>query len=273
MRPLRRPKLGQHFLADPSYGRRILDSLELRADDLVVEIGAGRGAMTELLAERVLRVIAIEIDPVLARRLAEKLGGNPRVEILRADFLSTDVNELCRRSHADRCFVFGNIPYYITSPILHHLKGFSSRVRAMGLLVQREVAQRLTACAGTRAYGYLSVLAQLYWRPQILLEVHRGAFSPPPKVRSTLVGFQSAVAASAPQAGPLAPDDREEFLEFVKRCFAQKRKSLVNNLARAHARLLVARAVEEFGWPAKVRAEQLTAGQLASLFSVLTAPR
>ncbi len=273
MRSRRRPKLGQHFLTDPSTRRRILDSLDLHADDLVIEIGAGWGAMTELLAERVARVVAIEIDPALARGLKEKLAGNPRIEILEADVLSTDLDELCRHSQVDRCLVFGNLPYYIASPIIHHLRTFAARIRAMGLLVQREVAERLTAQAGTRDYGYLSILTQTYWRPRVLLSVPPGAFTPRPKVRSALVGFTTIATIPATSERLISTEDRERFLEFVKRCFAQKRKSLVNNLARPYARRWVARAVEELGWPAKVRAEQLTAGQLAGLFSLLTARR
>src|SRR5512146_1813114 len=177
----RRPKLGQHFLADPHFRSRIVNSLGLRADDLVVEIGPGHGAMTPLLASRTRAVVAVEVDPDLARELEEKFQPEPKVEIVRADILATDLAAIRRRLHADQCFVFGNLPYYITSPIIHHLLEFAGGVRAMGLLVQREVADRLAAHPGTRDYGYLTVLIRLHASPRVVFQVPPGAFSPPPK--------------------------------------------------------------------------------------------
>lgn len=260
VRSHRRPKLGQHFLTDLRYRRRILGMLDLRSDDFVIEIGAGRGAMTDLLAERAGRVLAIEIDALLARKLQERAKGG-RIDVLLADILSIDLSEICRRYQAKQCFVFGNLPYYITSPIIHHLKTFRTRIRAMALLMQREVALRLTASPGSRAYGYLSVLAQISWQPRILLSVPPGAFSPPPKVRSALVSFQTQ-----PEIPEWKAADYEDFLAFAKRCFEHKRKNLVNNLSAVYSRLLVERALKNLSLPTSVRAEQLTVEQLASLF-------
>ncbi len=269
----RRPKLGQHFLADPGYRRRIFEALDLRERDLVIEIGAGRGAMTELLAERAQRVIAIEIDPALARKLEEKIQNQPRIEVLQADILTCDITEICRRSRREQCFVFGNLPYYITSPILHRLFSFWARVRVMALLVQREVALRLTASPGTRAYGYLSVLTQLYSQPRLVLTVPPGAFSPPPKVHSALVEFQ--IRPRFPEwsqegDGPGAGKEKK-FLEFVKRCFAQKRKNLLNNLGGIYSRDRTERELARLSLPHGVRAEQLTLDQFAELYRRLAA--
>jgi 16S rRNA (adenine1518-N6/adenine1519-N6)-dimethyltransferase len=256
-----RPKLGQHFLRDASYRRRITEALAILPDDLAVEIGPGRGAMTELLAARARRVVAIEIDPDLVEGLREKLGADPRIEILPANILATDLVALCRRHEVAQCFVFGNLPYYITSPILHHLFSFVSSVRGMALLVQREVAQRLTAQPGSRAYGYLSVLAQFHSRPRMVLEVPPGAFSPPPKVRSALVDFRMIPAF--PEGTPFQP---KKFLEFVKGCFAQKRKTLLNNLEGEYSRVRVEGGIAQLGLPHAARAEQLSIPQLVSLF-------
>jgi 16S rRNA (adenine1518-N6/adenine1519-N6)-dimethyltransferase len=271
----RRPKLGQHFLASASYRRRIAEALDLRPDDLVIEIGAGRGAMTELLAARAGRVIAIELDPALAVKLAEQLRSDSRIEVLQTDILSTNLPALCQQHQAEKCFVFGNLPYYITSPILHHLFASWTHIRAMGLLAQREVADRLTATPGTRAYGYLSVFTQLYAEPRIVLGVPPGAFVPLPKVRSALVSFQmrsqlpeSLRDATLPSES--SPRRETQFLGFVKRCFAQKRKKLLNNLAGTYSRARLDQALAALGLPSTVRAEQLTLEQFAGLFQSLS---
>jgi 16S rRNA (adenine1518-N6/adenine1519-N6)-dimethyltransferase len=281
----RRPKLGQHFLASSAYRRRIAEALHLRADDLVIEIGAGRGAMTELLAARAGRVVAIELDAVLAASLREKLKATPQIEVLQADILTTDLAALCREHEAEKCFVFGNLPYYITSPILHRLFAFAPWIRAMALLVQREVAGRLTALPGRRAYGYLSVLTQLYSRPRVVLGVPPGAFSPPPRIHSALVDFrmipqlpewvrerEASPIPAGPAARPreIAFDPAARFLDFVKCCFAQKRKNLLNNLAGIYSRERVGQALAALDLPPNTRAEQLALSQFAGLFAHLS---
>jgi 16S rRNA (adenine1518-N6/adenine1519-N6)-dimethyltransferase len=260
----RRPKLGQHFLVDASYRKRIADALDLRPEDLVVEIGPGRGAMTELLAERARHVVAIELDKALAEQLRNKLAAKLRVEVLQADFLTVDLAELCRRNGSVRCFVFGNLPYYITSPIIHHLFTFRDCIRTMALLVQREVAERLVVAPGTRDYGYLSVLTQLLSHPRIVTDVPAGAFSPRPRVQSALVEFRMREAGRA--GSLLAPEDVNEFLQFVKRCFAQKRKNLLNNLAGLHSRLRLELELNRLSLPHSVRAEQLPLEDLVRLY-------
>lgn len=260
----RRPKLGQHFLVDNHVRQRIVESAPLEANDLVIEIGPGRGAMTGLLAARARSVVAVELDAALAEQLQEKFGGDPRIEIAKGDILSTDLADTCHRHGAADCFVFGNLPYYITSPILHHLFRYRKSIRGMALLVQREVAERITAAPGSRAYGYLSVLAHLYSEPRLAFSVRPGAFSPPPKVQSALVQFEMAPRSSAPELGPI---DDEQLLEFAKRCFAHKRKSVLNNLAASCGRTPVERALADLGFAPSVRAEQLSLNQLARLYA------
>jgi len=261
----RRPKLGQHFLHDPRYRARILEALPLEAGDVVFEIGPGRGAMTALLAGHVRKVIAIEIDRVLAQGLQGDFREDSRVEIILADVLNVDFTALCRQEGIAQGFVFGNLPYYITSPILHHLFAQRDSIRAMGLLMQQEVAERLTAAPGTRDYGYLTIAAQIYSQPQIVLTVPPGAFSPAPKVQSALVTF-----GMKPDFKRWPRETREEFLQFVKRCFGQKRKNLLNNLASVYPRRQIMQAIEEVGEFANVRAEQLSLEELASNFMRLT---
>jgi len=261
----RRPKLGQHFLADTHYRSRIVHALGLRAGDLVVEIGPGHGAMTALLASQVRLVAAVEVDPVLARELKQKFQQEPKVQIANADILATDLAAICRRFEANQCFVFGNVPYYITSPILHHLLGFAGSIRAMGLLVQREVANRLAARPGTRDYGYLTVLAGLHASPRVVLQVPPGAFSPPPKVHSALVYFEM----HSPDTRIGLGQKKEEFRSFLKQCFAYKRKKLLNCLAEVHTRQRVEQELERLNVPLKARAEELSLEDFIALFTSL----
>jgi 16S rRNA (adenine1518-N6/adenine1519-N6)-dimethyltransferase len=259
-----RPKLGQHFLHDQGYRSKILEALPLEAGELVIEIGPGRGAMTGLLAARARKVIAIEIDRELARRMQEDFLHEPRVQIIPADVLRVDFSALCRQEQVEQAFLFGNIPYYITSPILHHLVKHRQSIRSMGLLMQREVAERLTASPGSRDYGYLTVATQLYSRPQIALAVPPGAFSPAPKVQSALVTFEMRAKFDHwPQ------EKCDAFMAFVKRCFAQKRKNLLNNLGSAYPRSEILGAFEETGEKPELRAEQLSIDALAEIFERL----
>jgi len=259
-----RPKLGQHFLADSRYRQRIADVVDICDRDLVIEIGAGRGAMTGLLAERAGRVVAIELDRAHANHLQEKFKGEPNVEILGGDILATDIAAISRGWQAERCFVFGNLPYYITSPILERLRTYRAFIRGMALVVQLEVAERIVAGPGSRDYGYLSVFVQLFSKPRLLFTVPPGAFAPPPKVHSALVEFQIQ-----PRLSELTEKEQDELLKFVQRCFAQKRKNIINNLSAMAPRAKLEKVLEELNLPATIRAEQLTIEQFASLNSRL----
>ena len=259
-----RPKLGQHFLRDRRFQQRILATLPIHPNNLVCEVGAGRGAMTELLAARAQQVVALEVDPDLAQKLRQKFATKPSIEILEADILLTDLSRLCRRYQRESCYVFGNVPYYITSPILHHLLDYAGWICGMGLVVQREVADRLCASPGSRPYGYLTVLTQLDTIPRIEFGIPPGAFSPPPKVDSALVTFQ---VESGNIRLPL--ERRKALLEFVKLCFAHKRKNLLNNLAPVYGRPRVETELRALGLPPTMRAEQLALEQFENLFARL----
>ena len=259
-----RPKLGQHFLRDQAFQQRILATLAIQPHDLVCEIGAGRGAMTELLAARAQQVVALEVDPDLARKLRQKFATKPGIEVLESDILLTDLSGLCRRYQRESCYVFGNLPYYITSPILHHLLDYAGWIRGMGLVVQREVADRLCALPGSRPYGYLTVLTQLDTIPRIEFGIPPGAFSPPPRVDSALVTFQVKSEGIR-----LAAQDRKALLEFVKLCFAHKRKNLLNNLAPVYGRPHVEAVLAALKLPPTIRAEQLELGQFEKLLTGL----
>ena len=213
MPPIRK-SLGQHFLSNPRILSRIVDALDPSPSDTVIEIGPGRGALTDILKERVQRVIAIEYDRALAGLLRERYVGD-NVEVVQADVLATDFAALAGAPFS----VVGNVPYYITTPILFHALQ-RPRASAAVYLVQREVADRMAAEAGSDAYGALSVNLQALASATVMFGVPRGAFNPPPKV-------DSAVVRVVPLEHPLiAAEEEQGFREFVQAAFGMRRKQL-----------------------------------------------
>lgn len=267
--------LGQNFLAAQGWRERIFGLLGARAGETWIEIGAGHGEMTELLAGRGARVIALELDAKLAAGLRKRAANWPNVEVVEADVLASD---LAKIAGAARFRVYGSIPYYITSPILHRIYSFAASIESAHLIMQFEVAERLVAKPGRREYGYLSVATQVYARPEILLKIPPGAFRPQPKVDSALV----ALRFPGPEAG-LNLGETSAFLEFVQGCFAHKRKTLVNNL-RGKLRLAkpagggergkslrhpLLDVLRDAGISEGARAEELSLDQIAALHRIL----
>ena len=218
-------------------------------EDLVIEIGPGRGALTEKLLRRAARVVAIEIDSTLVEHLRTRFAGEPRLEIVHADILATDL------AHWGRAPVAGNLPYYIASPILE--KAVRLDVPRIVFLIQKEVAERLIAKPGHREYGYLTLQTALFADTRLLFEVKPGSFRPPPQV-------DSAVVLLTPHMRDLGVGDREAFRRFLSQCFRQKRKTLRNNLAGIYGK----EAIDL--WPeAGLRAEQIALQQFAEMFQRL----
>jgi 16S rRNA (adenine1518-N6/adenine1519-N6)-dimethyltransferase len=252
-------KLGQHFLTDASWQERIARAV--RIDDGVwVEIGAGHGEMTSRLAQKASKVFAIELDPRLAERLREVTAPCKNVEVVEGDVMAADFEKL---TGGKRFSVYGNLPYYITSPILHRLFEHVERIAAIHIVIQFEVAERIVAQPGRRDYGYLSVASQWFGRPELAFRIPPGAFRPPPKVASALVSFRMPGARAKNSV-----EDESKFLDFVKECFAQKRKTLRNNL-RARLAGRVDEVLREAGLSPDARAEQLTVSQFANLFKLV----
>jgi len=246
-------RFGQHFLARKSILDRIAEAACGEGTPLVVEIGPGKGALTESLLARAAKIVAIEVDPYLVHYLRQRFAGeieSRRLILNEGDVLRTDLAQW------GEAVVAGNLPYYITSPIVEKLFAMGDRwVRAV-FLVQAEVASRLAAEPGSRDYGYLSVETRLFSNPQILFPVSRTAFRPSPRVDSAVVRLEPATRAMG---------DREGFLRFASAAFRQKRKTLRNNLAPLYGKDRLD------GMPqAKQRAEQLGIDALIDLYRVLT---
>ena len=252
-------RLGQHFLAKQSILNRIAEAacespFELGRPALVIEIGAGRGALTEALLARADRVVAIEVDTVLVHYLHQKFRdavSAGRLSIVEGDVLQTDFAAI-----GPKPVITGNLPYYITSPILDRVFSLgSSRWARAVFLVQAEVAARLTASPGTRDMGYLSVQAQAHASVETLFRVPREAFRPPPKV-------ESAVVRLTPRTLDIA--DLSALLAFAQVCFRHKRKTLRNNLLEVYTAEKLDRLPE-----GKKRAEQLSIAELTALYRKL----
>lgn len=264
--------LGQNFLGDPAWRKRIADTLPIRAGDTWIEIGAGHGEMTEFLAKRATRVVAIELDAQLAAGLRKRICEWPNVTLVESDVLVADLAQL---AGAAPFRIYGNIPYYITSPILHHVFELQRHPVSVHFVMQLEVAERLVSPPGHREYGYLSVATQFYSTPEITFKIPPGAFRPPPKVDSALVTL------NFPGLGAkLDVSDPSAFMEFVLLCFAQKRKTLANNLRQKFSKPRKSKdAAAGYSAPVDIaeilraaeisqtaRAEELTVEQLYGLF-------
>ena len=229
-----RPKAarGQHFLVDPQVRDAIVAAAGVRPGSLVVEIGPGTGVLTEALLQQGASVLAVEVDRDLAAVLSERLGHDPRLTVLVADVLRVDFLErLQTHPERGRIRVVANIPYYITSPLILRLLPHRELFEALYLTIQQEVAKRITARAGTKAAGALTLYCRYYAEVRPVLAIPRGAFYPIPEVESMLVGFDLLDAARVSVTSP------EGLFRVIRAAFGQRRKTLRNALRHA-------------GWPA-----------------------
>jgi 16S rRNA (adenine1518-N6/adenine1519-N6)-dimethyltransferase len=254
-----KPKLGQNFLVDPAARLAIADALGDLLDETVIEIGPGAGAITEILAPRTQRLVAIELDRELASRLRTTF---PAIEVVEADILTVNLDAF--RKDAGKLRVVGNLPYYITSGILLHLFEYSGSVATAVVMMQREVADRVIAKPGSRDYGLLSATAQLYARIERILTLSPSAFMPPPEVHSTVLRL-----TMRPRLAELGVE-ASTFLPFLRQSFAQKRKTLGKNLRAAGFSVVgIADSLAKLSISATARAEEIDLEQMAALWRSL----
>ena len=253
-------RFGQHFLTDPRLLARIADAAGLTPADTVIEVGPGRGALTTELAARAGRVIAIEIDRALAAKLRLQFAADARVSIVEGDVLQQELGALAGGPYV----LVGNVPYYITTPIIFHALR-APRPTSAVFLVQREVADRMAAPPGSKTYGALSVTLQTLADVELLFGVPAGAFKPPPKVESALVRI-------TPRATPgVSVSQEEEFRRMVQGAFAQRRKQM-RRVVRSLAPLSAAQAdalLATAAIPPDARPEVLSPADFARLLAAL----
>jgi 16S rRNA (adenine1518-N6/adenine1519-N6)-dimethyltransferase len=246
-----RKRFGQHFLHDPRVLERIVDAIDPRAGDALVEIGPGEGALTRRLLERLASMHAVEIDRDLAARLEGEFP-RERLQLHRGDALRFDFAAL-----PESLRVVGNLPYNISTPLLFHLAGFSERLRDLHFMLQREVVERMVAAPSTPEYGRLSVMLQTRFRIEKLFAVGPGAFRPPPKVESAVVRMVPLAASERPAV------DERVFAEVVRRAFSSRRKTLKNALGLSAAQFA------ELGIDPGLRPENLAPGDYVRVAGVV----
>lgn len=258
-------RLGQHYLVDPRLTARLVSACRLTSRDTVIEIGAGLGALTDLLAASAGRVIAVEVDRAVCQALKARMAAWPNVEVRCQDILAFPW------AQHPGCRVVGAIPYLLTSPILVMLAERPAPIADAWLGMQREVADRLTARPGTKAYGRLTILVQYRFMVEQALRIPRQAFFPPPAVGSAWVHL-----IPRPAAAPTAVGVRDERVLFdvVRAAFSQRRKTLLNCLGGLASvrmsRPQAARTLQEAGLPANIRGEMLSLEEFARLANVVS---
>ena len=252
-----RKKYGQNFLIDDNILTEIIDSADITKDDTVLEIGPGIGTLTEELCKNAGQVIAVEIDSNLIPILEDTLFNYSNITIVNNDILKVDIDRLTEEyNNGERFKVVANLPYYITSPIIMELLERRLPIESITLMVQKEVAERMTACPGTRDYGSLSLAVQYYTSPEIICTVSPNCFMPKPKVDSSVIKL---IVNEEP---PYDVKDEELLFHIIRASFNQRRKTLANGLSNYPklncSKEEIKEAIEMSGFRPDVRGETLT---------------
>src|ERR1039458_6937259 len=268
-----KPKLGQNFLTDLGAAQRVVEALGDVSNRTVIEIGPGRGVLTDVLAARAKHVIGIELDRVMAAQLRMRYATKPNVEILESDFVAAQFTSMVGRrpgplhdlrpTQPETVDVIGNLPYYITSNIVLRILELHQNIERAVIMVQREVADRIAAAPGSRDYGLLSATVQLFARVDKLFTLPPDAFSPPPQVHSSALRL-----TMAPRLQELHVEEGP-FIAFLKLAFAHKRKTLLNNLRVQYNDDAIRVALKSAGLRADVRAEAMSLEKTAAVFRAL----
>lgn len=254
-------KLGQNFLVDKNIQRKIIACLELKPSDIVLEIGAGNGELTGLIARTTGKIYALEIDGHLCQTLKNGSKGYSNIEIINQDILRLDFKRYFSRIKK-RIKVVGNIPYYISSPIIEYLIKFRKKIDSVFITVQKEFAIRMAAVCGSKLYGAFSCFVQYYFEPQILLNIKKTCFFPMPKVDSCLVKLKIRAER------PVEPKDEKLFFKIVRTAFNYRRKTLRNSLRDTVSKQKLERFFSQYGIDSNTRPEKLSLEDFANLSNV-----
>lgn len=265
-------KFGQNFLVDKNILEKIVNAAQITEADCVLEIGPGIGTMTQYLAERAKSVIAVEIDKNLIPVLQDTLSSYSNVTILNEDILKVDINHIVEKYNGGKPIkVVANLPYYITTPIIMALFESHVALESITIMIQREVADRIQAQAGTKDYGALSLAVQYYAKPEIIVRVPAACFMPRPNVDSTVIRLTRYSTPSA------AAQDEDYLFTIIRDSFNQRRKTLVNGLSNAGSvgvgKEKIAEVLMQMNLPPTVRGETLTLEQFTELSNRLLAVR
>lgn len=258
--------LGQNFIVNPSVCPRMADESGIDSESGVIEIGAGIGVLTAELAKRAKKVVCIELDSKLLPILDETLADFDNIEIINADVLKTDLAALIEEKFGGMpVYVCANLPYYITSPVIMTLLESRLPLKAVTVMVQREAAQRLCAPVGSRLSGAITVAVNYYAEARKLFDVSAGSFMPAPKVDSSVIRLDIR------EKPGIEVSDEKLFFSMVHAAFSQRRKTASNSISSGTGipKAVVAEAIERCGFPPSVRAESMTAEQLAALCEAL----
>jgi len=251
--------LGQHFLLNPVTLDKIISLADIGPNDRVLEIGPGPGAMTERIAARAGRLVAVEMDRRFAEALKQKFSNDPKVTIVEGDFLSVNLETLLTPDRSG-WKVVSNLPYNIATEILFHLLEFSTFFKSFHMMMQKEVAERIAAKPGSKTYGILSVMSQLQSENRIVMKLKPGSFAPPPKVDSAIVQFKIADGCRFPI------HKLETFEAVVRAAFGQRRKTIANALkGGGFSPDAIAAALKEAGVAPQARAETVAIEKFARL--------
>lgn len=267
MHPKPRKRLGQNFLIDKNIQEKIVHSCNLQESDVVLEIGPGRGEITQLLLAKAKKVIAVEIDKELCGLLSSKFSSSSNFELINQDILKTTLVDLRGLQGGLRGLgklkVIANIPYYISTPIIAHLLRYKESIEAIYISLQKELAKRLAALPGNKDYGAFSCFAQFYSQPKILFPIKNSSFWPKPKVASSFVELK---ILSAPK---VKVKDEESFFKIIRLAFSQRRKVLKNSLVKMVEGDKLIAHLKLWGIKENARAEDLSLKDFARLADCL----
>ncbi|MDD5431955.1 MAG: 16S rRNA (adenine(1518)-N(6)/adenine(1519)-N(6))-dimethyltransferase RsmA [Candidatus Omnitrophica bacterium] len=251
-------RLGQNFLIDKNIRNKIIYALGLKPSDIVLEIGPGKGELTRIIAGFVNHVYAVEIDTVLSNLLNENLSDLKSISIINKDILKLNIEEIFAK-HKQKIKVFGNIPYYISSPIIEKLIDSRDFISEAFLTVQKEFAERIIASPGTKDYGSFSCFVQYFTEPKIMFKISRNCFFPVPKVDSSLVLLKTR------QVPPVHLNEEGRFFKIIRAAFNKRRKTLRNSLENVVSKELLLHFFKEFNIDENTRPESLSLNDFANL--------